>query len=163
MKGTTQIGYVNRNNQKNLGTTGEKGSDHGQYLYNIECLNCAYQYKANGSDISGRKCPKCQGGRPSSCGHEQEIQSDMTRQSPVKRETSAVIHKTSRNIGEGLRYKVLKRDNFKCCVCGSSPAKDSSVELHVDHVIPWSKGGETIMDNLQTLCSKCNIGKGADL
>ncbi|WP_343324290.1 HNH endonuclease signature motif containing protein [Streptococcus sp. Marseille-P8640] len=35
----------------------------------------------------------------------------------------------------------------------------SNVVLHVDHIIPWSKGGETVLGNLQTLCSKCNLGK----
>lgn len=69
------------------------------------------------------------------------------------------LHRTSRDINLKLRYKVLTRDNFKCCVCGASPAKDSSVELHVDHITPWSKGGETEIENLQTLCSKCNLGK----
>ena len=69
------------------------------------------------------------------------------------------IHQTSRSINTRLRFLVLKRDNFKCCACGASPAKDPAVELHVDHIIPWSKGGETILDNLQTLCSKCNLGK----
>ena len=68
-------------------------------------------------------------------------------------------HRTPRNINARLRFKIMKRDNFKCCACGASPAKDSSVELHVDHVIPWSKGGETVEENLQTLCSKCNLGK----
>lgn len=68
-------------------------------------------------------------------------------------------HKSSRSISLRIRFLVLKRDNFKCCSCGASPAKDPSVELHVDHIQPWSKGGETIVDNLQTLCSKCNIGK----
>lgn len=68
-------------------------------------------------------------------------------------------HRTSRNINTRLRFKVLSRDNFKCCACGASPAKDPSVELHVDHIIPWSKGGETVIENLQTLCSKCNLGK----
>jgi len=68
-------------------------------------------------------------------------------------------HKTKREPGIQLRFKVLKRDNFKCCACGASPAKDSSVELHIDHIIPWSKGGETVLENLQTLCLKCNIGK----
>lgn len=68
-------------------------------------------------------------------------------------------HRTSRNINTRLRFKVLSRDNFKCCFCGASPAKNPSVELHVDHIIPWSKGGETVIDNLQTLCSKCNLGK----
>lgn len=68
-------------------------------------------------------------------------------------------HKTKRDINLRIRFKVLMRDNFKCCACGASPAKDPSVELHVDHIIPWSKGGETTIENLQTLCSKCNLGK----
>jgi len=70
------------------------------------------------------------------------------------------LRKTSRDINLRLRFKVMQRDNFKCCACGASPAKDPSVELHVDHIIPWAKGGETVIDNLQTLCSKCNLGKG---
>lgn len=68
-------------------------------------------------------------------------------------------HKTTRDINLRLRFKVLQRDKFKCCACGASPAKDPLVVLHVDHIIPWSKGGETVIDNLQTLCSKCNLGK----
>ena len=72
---------------------------------------------------------------------------------------SIKIRRTPRNINERLRFKVLKRDNFKCVYCGRSPATDSNIELHVDHIIPWSKGGETILDNLQTLCSECNLGK----
>jgi len=70
-----------------------------------------------------------------------------------------VSHKTSKDINLRLRFKVMQRDNFKCCACGASPAKDPSVELHIDHIFPWSKGGETEIDNLQTLCSKCNLGK----
>lgn len=73
--------------------------------------------------------------------------------------TTSCRHYTPRNINTGLRFKVLTRDNFKCCACGASPAKDPSVDLHVDHIIPWSKGGETVLENLQTLCSKCNLGK----
>lgn len=67
--------------------------------------------------------------------------------------------RTPRDINERLRFKVLKRDNFKCVFCGKSPATDANVILHVDHIIPWSKGGETVIENLQTLCSKCNLGK----
>ena len=70
-----------------------------------------------------------------------------------------VLHTTTRNINLRLRFKVMLRDNFKCCLCGASPAKDPTVELHIDHIKPWSKGGETVIDNLQTLCSKCNLGK----
>lgn len=63
---TTAIGFINRNNQKNHGTRGVKGTDHGQYSYRLECLNadCGQEYGANGSDIHLRKCPRCQGGKP---------------------------------------------------------------------------------------------------
>ena len=58
-----------------------------------------------------------------------------------------------------LRFQVLKRDNFSCVKCGNSPAKNQKVILHIDHIIPWSKGGETIIENLQNLCDRCNLGK----
>lgn len=74
-------------------------------------------------------------------------------------ESKDITQKTNRDPSLRLRFKVLKRDNFTCVQCGASPAKDQSVELHVDHIKPWSKGGETIYENLQTLCSKCNLGK----
>lgn len=70
-----------------------------------------------------------------------------------------ITQKTIREPSLRLRFQVLKRDNFSCVQCGASPAKDQSVELHVDHIKPWSRGGETIYTNLQTLCLKCNIGK----
>jgi hypothetical protein len=68
-------------------------------------------------------------------------------------------HKTSRNINWRLRFIVMKRDNFKCKICGRSPGKDNNVILHVDHKIAWTNGGETVLENLETLCSICNIGK----
>ena len=68
-------------------------------------------------------------------------------------------NRTSRDPSLRLRFKVLKRDNFSCAQCGASPAKNPIVILHVDHMKPWSKGGETEITNLQTLCQNCNIGK----
>ena len=68
-------------------------------------------------------------------------------------------HKTKRDINLRMRFLVMKRDNFKCCMCGRSPATTPGLELHIDHIVPWSKGGETVIDNLQTLCSDCNLGK----
>lgn len=56
-----------------------------------------------------------------------------------------------------LRYDVMKRDDFKCVICGASA--DDGVKLHVDHIKPISKGGKTEFDNLRTLCSECNLGK----
>lgn len=56
-----------------------------------------------------------------------------------------------------LRYDILKRDGFKCKICGAT-AQDG-VKLHVDHIIPVSKGGKTVRSNLRTLCDRCNFGK----
>lgn len=70
-----------------------------------------------------------------------------------------IKHKTPREPSKSLRYDVLKRDNFKCVICGKSPATNPNIELHIDHIIPYSCGGETIICNLQTLCSECNLGK----
>jgi HNH endonuclease/Homing endonuclease associated repeat len=65
-----------------------------------------------------------------------------------------------RSMSLSLRYKVLQRDRFLCKICGRSPAKDMGVELHIDHIIPWSKGGQNILENLRVLCFDCNLGKG---
>ncbi len=65
-----------------------------------------------------------------------------------------------RNIPIGLRYQVLRRDRFRCVTCGRSPATDLECVLHVDHVVPFSRGGKTRPDNLRALCAQCNVGKG---
>lgn len=68
--------------------------------------------------------------------------------------------KEKRIIPLKLRLQVLKRDKFKCSFCGRSPATNASVELHIDHIKPFSKSGKTEINNLQTLCKDCNLGKG---
>ena len=70
---------------------------------------------------------------------------------------------TPRSISLSLRYKVLSRDRFRCVICGRSPAKDPNIELHVDHILPWSRGGQNTEENLRTLCFDCNLGKGAKI
>lgn len=69
------------------------------------------------------------------------------------------MRRTPRDINWRLRAKILIRDACVCQMCGDSPAKSSECVLHVDHIIAWSNGGETVEENLQTLCEPCNIGK----
>jgi hypothetical protein len=69
-----------------------------------------------------------------------------------------VSRKTPRTAGWRLRHLVMRRDNFRCRHCGAVQSPPNVV-LHIDHILPWSKGGETVMSNLQTLCNMCNIGK----
>lgn len=66
--------------------------------------------------------------------------------------------KRSRHIPAKVRVSVLHRDGYKCVFCGRTARQ---VELHVDHKVPFSKGGSNHPSNLQTLCIDCNLGKGA--
>jgi hypothetical protein len=89
------------------------------------------------------------------------IISDSEHQVSIQSATvSKSMSENRHEIKLGLRYKILYRDNFRCTVCGSSPATDQNCKLHVDHNVPFSKGGKTVPDNLRTLCDKCNLGKG---
>ena len=56
-----------------------------------------------------------------------------------------------------LRREIIIRDNYTCQICGKYMPDE--VGLHVDHIIPISKGGKTVPSNLQVLCSKCNGSK----
>lgn len=68
----------------------------------------------------------------------------------------------SRAISEKLRLQVFKKDCYVCVLCGQSPAIRKGIILHVDHIVPFSKGGDTSLANLRTLCEKCNLGRGND-
>lgn len=59
-----------------------------------------------------------------------------------------------------LREVIKTRDNFTCCNCGNSTHSEPNLLLEIDHIVPVSKGGGTVEENLQTLCWKCNRSKG---
>jgi 5-methylcytosine-specific restriction endonuclease McrA len=55
------------------------------------------------------------------------------------------------------RFNVFLRDGFECQYCGDGfPTQD----LTFDHVIPRSRGGRTIWENVVTACGECNLIKG---
>jgi len=56
-----------------------------------------------------------------------------------------------------LRKRIIERDGLYCVYCDDDL---SNAEIHMDHVIPESKGGETTYNNLQVTCRKCNLAKG---
>lgn len=59
----------------------------------------------------------------------------------------------SRHVPALLKEQVLARDKHQCCACKNKK------NLEIDHIIPVSKGGESKIDNLQTLCRSCNRKK----
>ena len=85
---------------------------------------------------------------------EQQLLNSQTRDVTSKSTT-----RTPRDPSLALRFLVLKRDSFRCTLCGRSPATVAGLLLEVDHVVAWSKGGRTVAENLQTLCFDCNRGK----
>ncbi len=70
---------------------------------------------------------------------------------------SIITHKTKRDVSERLKVQVLMRDGNKCRLCGITVTGEN---IHFDHIKAWSKGGETVLENLQVLCAKHNLAKG---
>lgn len=60
-----------------------------------------------------------------------------------------------KKIGQSTRMKVYERDGFKCVTCGTQQ------NLTLDHIKPEVLGGESTIENLQTMCKSCNSRKGA--
>lgn len=73
----------------------------------------------------------------------------------AKRLVLAPGQRDSRSIPPDVKSEVWQRDGGRCCQCGDAHY------LEFDHVIPLSRGGATSVGNLQILCRKCNLEKGA--
>lgn len=61
-------------------------------------------------------------------------------------------------ITKGMRFEVLRRDNFRCHYCGE---ESKNTKLQVGHIVPVSMGGSSDISNLVAACHDCNSGKGA--
>ena len=65
-------------------------------------------------------------------------------------------HLSIRKFSDKDKRTAYERQNGICPICGKHHEID---EMEGDHIIPWSKGGKTTIDNLQMLCKKCNREK----
>jgi hypothetical protein len=65
-----------------------------------------------------------------------------------------IILEHDRIIPSQVKLEVWKRDKGMCVKCGSTN------NLHFDHIIPYSKGGSSLVaENIQLLCARHNIAK----
>lgn len=62
-----------------------------------------------------------------------------------------------------LRESIKERDNYTCQECGVSIYDEEHLLLEIDHILPLAKGGLSTIENLQTLCWRCNRTKGAKI
>ena len=53
------------------------------------------------------------------------------------------------------RRALFARDGWRCAYCGSAGGR-----LTLDHVVPRSRGGESVWENVVTACAPCNLRKG---
>jgi len=53
------------------------------------------------------------------------------------------------------RRALFARDGWKCAYCGTTSGR-----LTLDHVVPRSRGGESVWENVVTACAPCNHRKG---
>lgn len=94
-----------------------------------------------------------------------DIKLDLQILNAIKAEINKKVEKTGHSkaqrsaMSNDLREAVKKRDNYTCCICGNSIYKEPNLLLEVDHIVPISKGGKTELNNLQTLCWRCNREK----
>ena len=63
------------------------------------------------------------------------------------------IQEEKMKLNDSVRQKIFNRDGKKCNLCGSTE------KLCIDHIFPVSRGGFTVLNNLQVLCEKCNLRK----
>jgi len=64
--------------------------------------------------------------------------------------------KEHKKIGKKVREFIFKRDGLVCKNCTKEYPREF---LHIDHIKPSSRGGETAPWNLQVLCRDCNLIK----
>jgi hypothetical protein len=89
---------------------------------------------------------------------EKDIEQEEENAPPTILKTEETFkHRTKRFPSERLKVQVLMRDGNKCRLCGITLTGD---KIHFDHIFPWSKGGETTLENLQILCDSHNLAKG---
>ncbi|AEI52175.1 HNH endonuclease [Runella slithyformis] len=61
-------------------------------------------------------------------------------------------------ISQYRRLAIYARDGFACCYCFSSV--EEGIQLTLDHLTPYSKGGSHHEKNLVTCCRRCNSARG---
>ncbi len=86
-----------------------------------------------------------------------DILSENGIQLPVKQKNNAIDSRQHGQSWKSIRFNVMKRDNYKCQICGKTAI--DGAKLEVDHKKALANGGNNAIENLWTLCFDCNRGK----
>ena len=83
-----------------------------------------------------------------------EVRSNFSEESILRAKEAA---EQRVKVMPAIRWQVFQRDSWKCVSCGRG--SQNGAILHVDHILPRSIGGKDTLENYQTLCDVCNLGK----
>jgi hypothetical protein len=145
----------------------------------VRCASCrrVYEERARIERMASRYAPverRCKG-----CGSEWVSSYGDTRKvycsrrcshRHLARQVGASHRKRARHYGVAYEYinrsKVIRRDGWRCGICGEKISKAARYpdpqSPSLDHIVPLSKGGGHLYDNVQASHWSCNVAKGAD-
>lgn len=83
------------------------------------------------------------------------LETEMLEQCSDGSLMKVVVRKSTRQIEQGVSWRVYKRDGYACRYCAAN-----DVPLTVDHVVCWESMGPSTEDNLVAACRKCNKMRG---
>lgn len=74
---------------------------------------------------------------------------------------SAFLNKSAyrKAIGNAIKKSLLQSQLHHCAICGC----DIDMHAQVDHIVPFKLVGDELENNLQMLCTECNLKKNASL
>ncbi len=87
----------------------------------------------------------------------------IPKEEPIILKESSQCKRKRRELQQGIGWsedewnQLLEQWNYQCLKCGNSG------KLVADHVIPLFRGGEHSINNIQPLCSECNLRKGIQI
>lgn len=92
---------------------------------------------------------------------------DSKKRNPDPANTDVNDWYLRRFISTEMKAQIIKRDGYKCQLCGKHIAETSidayyvakmaTGTFHIDHIVPCNQGGRATLENLRLTCPKCNL------
>lgn len=129
--------------------------------YHPYCRSCQNEYKSRNKTLNTRRATDWNKNNPDRrkeiCKNWNNRNYELTRYYKAKR------RKRVKNLSDGtLTPKSLKNlpKDF-CGICGNILDWSDKSKIHLDHIVPLSKGGSHSITNVQWSHAKCNLSKGS--
>lgn len=131
----------------------------GLYLYSVpdtdsKCIKCKIDldnsnwHKFNQKE-NYRICKKC------SCKYRGKHASQTKKRDWISYKYRTLRGRYGGDVTKEELKNLFESQNKKCVLCRD----ELELDAHLDHIVPLSKGGKTVISNLQFLCKMCNRGK----